>query len=89
MNREWMPVVAGVFEIVAAVCAVIGSAALVFSSLMVNTVPDIQDDPEVPLELITILLVGIAIFVFALGLVSLIGGVCGVRRRGWAWKKPS
>ena len=85
MNRQWMPVVTGVLEIVAAVSAGIGVCALIFSSLMINTVPDIQNDPDVPLELITVLLIGIAVFVGVFGLVSLVGGIFAVRRRGWGW----
>lgn len=85
MNRQWMPVVSGVVEILAAVCASIGTAALVFSSLVINAVPEIENDPEVPLELITGLLVVAAGFVFVFGLVSLIGGICGILRRGWGW----
>ncbi len=85
MNREWIPTVAGVFQIVAAVCALIASLALVFSALMMEAVPDIQDDPDVPVELIVALLVGIAGFVFFGGIVSMIGGIACIRRQGWGW----
>jgi len=85
MNKEWMPVVAGVMEIIAAVLACIGVCGLIFASMMINTVPDIQNDPDVPIELITGLLIGVAGFVFLLGIVCLIGGVSGIRRRGWGW----
>ena len=85
MNREWIPTVAGVLEIVAAVGALIGSSALVFSALMVGSVPDIQNDPEVPVELIVGLLMTLAGFVLVAGLVALAGGVASVRRRGWGW----
>ena len=85
MNREWIPTVAGVFQIVAAVCALIGSLALVFAALMMEAVPDIQNDPDVPVELIVGLLVGMAGFIFVGGVVSMIGGVAGIRRQGWGW----
>jgi hypothetical protein len=85
MNREWIPTVAGVLEIVAAVCALIGSGSLVFGALMMRSVPDIQDDPDVPVELIFGLLIGIAGFVLVAGIVSLLGGVAGIRRRSWGW----
>jgi hypothetical protein len=85
MNREWIPTVAGVFEIVAAVCALIGSLALVFSALMIEAVPDIQDDPDVPVELIVGLLIAVAGFICVAGIVSLVGGIAGIRRQGWGW----
>ena len=85
MNREWIPTVAGVFQIVAAVCALIGCLALVFAALMMEAVPDIQNDPDVPVELIVGLLVGMAGFIFVGGVVSMIGGVAGIRRQGWGW----
>ena len=58
---------------------------LVFSCAMMNAVPDIQNDPDVPLELISALLGGLAAFVGVLGIVSLWGGICALRRRGWGW----
>ena len=85
MNKDWIPTVAGVLEIVAAVCALIGSGSLVFAALIMSSVPDIQDDPEVPLEAIFGLLIGLAVFVFVAGIVSLVGGIAGVRRRNWGW----
>ncbi|MDH3255640.1 MAG: hypothetical protein OEM62_11655 [Acidobacteriota bacterium] len=85
MKRDWIPTVAGVLQIVSAICALIGVAGLVFASLIIASVPDIQNDPEVPAELIGGLLVAAAGFVLVLGLISLIGGICGIRRSGWGW----
>jgi hypothetical protein len=85
MNREWMPVVAGVFEIVSAVCALVGSGLLLFATAFLGAIPEVRNDPEVPVEIISALLLGIGLFVLSLGLVSVIGGVCGVRRRRWGW----
>jgi hypothetical protein len=85
MNREWMPVVAGVFEIVAAVCALVGGGLLLFATALLGAIPEVRNDPEVPIDVISGLLVGIGIFVLLLGLVSFIGGVFGIRRRGWGW----
>lgn len=83
MNRDWIPTVAGVFEIVAAVCSLIGAASLVFAALVITTVPDIQNDPDVPVDLITGLLGTMAILVLVGGVVALVGGIAGVRRHGW------
>jgi hypothetical protein len=83
MNRDWIPTVAGIFEIVAAVCALIGAASLLFAALVITSVPDIQNDPDVPVDLISGLLGAIAIFVLVGGVVALVGGIAGVRRQGW------
>ena len=83
MDRPWIPTVAGVIEIVAAISGLIGSAMLVFSCLMMGAVPDIQNDPDVPVEMIMGLLAVIAGFVLLGSVISLIGGVSAIRRRGW------
>lgn len=82
-NKEWIPTVAGVFEIVAAVCALIGAGALVFSAAVVGSVPDIQNDPDVPVDLIISLLTVLGGFVLIAGIVAMVGGIAAVRRRGW------
>lgn len=85
MDKQWIPTVAGVLEIVAGVCAMFGALALFFACAVLNWVPDVQNDPEVPVHLITGLVGSLGAFVFLGGLVCFIGGVAGVRRRGWMW----
>ena len=85
MDRQWIPTVAGVLEIVAAICALIGSVALVFASCVINVIPDLQHDPDIPVELLTGLLLTLSGLVFVGGLVCLAGGIAALRRRGWFW----
>ncbi|MCP4201545.1 MAG: hypothetical protein GY769_06370, partial [bacterium] len=47
--------------------------------------PDIQDDPEVPLELLTAMFGTLSGLVLLGGLVCLVGGRSAIRLRGWAW----
>ena len=85
MDKQWIPTVAGVLEIVAAVCGVIGSLVLAFICLVVSTVPEIQNDPNVPIGLINSLFGTLSVLVFLGAMVCLIGGIAAIRRRGWAW----
>ena len=85
MNKQWIPTVVGVLEIVAAITALIGSLALIFALCVINTVPDLQHDPDIPIGLLTGLLGTLAGLVFLGGLACLIGGVSALKRRGWFW----
>lgn len=84
MKKDWMPVVAGVLEIVAGVCAFIGTAAVIFAVALINYLPEVQEE-DVPVELLTGFLVCIGIGLAILGLVGVIGGIFAVRRRGFGW----
>ena len=85
MDKQWIPTVAGVLEIVAAIFALIGSLALVFVSCVINSIPDLQHNPEVPVELLTGLFLTLSGLVFLGGLACLVGGIAALRRRGWFW----
>ena len=85
MDKQWIPTVAGVLELVAAICALIGSLALIFIPFVINSIPDLQNKPEVPVELLTALFATLAGLVFLGGVVCLVGGVAALRRRGWFW----
>jgi hypothetical protein len=85
MNKDWMPVAAGVMEIVAGVCAFIGAAAVAFSGAILNHIPDVQHEEDVPLELIGGLLGSLTVILVLFGAAALIGGVFAIRRSGWGW----
>ncbi|MDH3746496.1 MAG: hypothetical protein OES47_15465 [Acidobacteriota bacterium] len=85
MDKRWMPTVVGVLEIISSICAVFGIVALLFACGIMNTVPDIQEDSDVPLEWISGLLVTLAALLAVGGALSLIGGISSIRRRGWGW----
>lgn len=80
-----MPTVAGVLEIVAAVCALIGALALLFICCVINAIPDLQHDPDVPLELLTGMFAALSTLIFLSGVACLVGGIAALRRRGWFW----
>jgi hypothetical protein len=85
MDKQWIPTVAGVLEIVAAVCALIGAAAAAFACAIITAIPEIQQEPDFPFPLVTGLLTAMAGGILFFGLVSLIGGIASIRRRGWGW----
>ncbi|MCZ6726477.1 MAG: hypothetical protein O7A98_03880 [Acidobacteria bacterium] len=85
MNKDWMPVAAGVMEIVAGVCAGLGAAAVAFSGAVLHHIPDVQHEEDVPLELITGLLGSLTVILALFGAAALIGGIFAIRRRGWGW----
>lgn len=85
MDKSWMPTVVGVLEIISGICAVFGILALLFACGVINSVPDIRNDPDVPLAWISGLLLTLAgLLTLGAGL-SLLGGISSIRRRGWAW----
>lgn len=83
MDKQWIPTVAGVLEIVSAVCALIGSLFLLFACGVINWIPDLQHEPDVPLPMILGLLGSMAALIFLGGLVCFVGGIAGIRRKGW------
>ena len=85
MDKSWIPTVAGVLEIVSGVSALIGALFLGFAGGMVHWIPELQDDPEVPVAMITGLIGSLAALVLLGGVVCVVGGIAGVRRRGWMW----
>ncbi len=85
MDRQWIPTVAGVLEIVAAICALIGALVFIFICGVINAIPELQHNPEVPVELLTGLFLTISVLVFLGGVVCLVGGIAALRRRGWFW----
>jgi len=85
MDRSWIPTVAGVLEIVAAICAFVGSLILAFVGVVISEVPDLQHDPDVPLEILTGLMATLSALVFLGAVVSLVGGIAALRRRSWYW----
>ncbi|MFQ5525348.1 MAG: hypothetical protein ACE5GX_03730 [Thermoanaerobaculia bacterium] len=85
MDRQWIPTVAGVLEIVSGVCALIGGLFLVFAGAIVNWVPDLQKEPDLPLPMITGFLGTLAALILLGGLVCFVGGIAGIRRKGWIW----
>ena len=84
MRKDWMPAAAGVMQIVSGVCAFIGACAVAFSAVMINHIPDMHEE-EVPVELLTSMLGGLALFIGLFGVVAVVGGVLAVRRRGLGW----
>lgn len=85
MDKQWIPTVAGVLEIVSGVCSALGALALVFSGSILHWIPDVQEDSDVPLTMITGLLGGLALLLLLGAVVCIIGGIAGLRRRGWGW----
>ncbi len=83
MDKKWIPTVAGVLEIVSGVCAIVGGLFLAFSGAIVNWVPEIREDADVPLGMITGLIVLLAALTLLGGALCLVGGIAGIRRRGW------
>lgn len=83
MDKQWIPTVAGVLEIVSGVLALIGALAVGFVCGVINAIPDVANDPDVPIEMLTALFATLALLIFAIGVVCFIGGIAGIRRRGW------
>ncbi len=83
MDRQWIPTVAGVLEIVSGVFALIGALAVGFACGIINSIPDVRNDPDVPIEMLTALFTTLALVILAVGIVSFVGGFAGIRRRGW------
>ncbi len=85
MDKQWIPTVAGVLEILSGVSSALGAFFLAFSGAFLNWIPDVKNDPDVPLGVVTTLVGALAVLLFVGALICFVGGVAGLRRRGWGW----
>ncbi|RZV43623.1 MAG: VCBS repeat-containing protein, partial [Acidimicrobiia bacterium] len=82
---DWMPVVAGVLQIVSGVCALIGAGLVTFGTAILHSIPDVREDEDVPLEVISWMMGSLGLFLALLAVVGIVGGIFAVRRRGFGW----
>lgn len=82
MDRSWMPIVAGILDVVAGTLAFFGVLLLALCGFLVATVPEAG---EVPLAAVGIFFGAIAFLVLVIALLALFGGVAGLRRSSWGW----
>ena len=87
MNRSWMPTAAGILNIIAGVTALLGALALIFVGAVTMTVPEMTAEPgdDLPLALVSGMILALVVLSLIAGLLSIIGGVVALRRTGWAW----
>jgi len=87
-SNRWMPTAGGVINIVAAglslVTAIVLVACAIMFQLMASDPAFYYEDQEVFSFLVPFFWV-MALFVFALGIPSLIGGIFSLQRKKWGW----
>ena len=84
MNTRWLPVAAGVLEIVAGITALAGALALGFSATVVANIPAAQAE-GFPLSVVAGFLAVLSALVLLAGLLSVIGGIFALNRRRFGW----
>lgn len=82
-HRSWVPLVAGILDVVAGVAAFFGFLLIGFIAAMVNWVPTGAE--EIPLTIVVSFLVGVAVFVLVLGALAIFGGAFTLRGGRWGW----
>ncbi len=88
MERTWMPTVAGILDIVAGVSSLIGSFFIAFVAAVSGTGFSRCFDysgPGTPFFISSVVLSMIAVLLFTLGAVAVIGGIQALRRASWTW----
>jgi hypothetical protein len=75
-NKTWMPMVAGILDIVAGSLGVILAIALIFVGVLMRFVPDM---PPYLVPIFTALSLPFAI----VGILAIIGGIYALRRKIW------
>ena len=77
MNRKWMPILAGILEILAGFAVLASILFIIWLAWLTGQRP--WDDPSLLLWILWM----IPFIIGLLGIVSLVGGVCALMRRRW------
>lgn len=85
MENTWMPKVAGILDIVAGAFGVITSFSL---GLWLALFPYfISSEPsefhDFPVQFVAIFMIPCAVFIFAAGVLAIVGGICAIKKKRW------
>ena len=82
MEKTWKPVVAGVLEIISGVVGLIAVVGLIIAIIVTSGSCAIPGTKDVPM-FVPPLLIGIAVPLAIVSVLSLIGGIYAVQRQKW------
>ena len=82
-NRSWLPLVAGILDVVAGVAAFFGALFVGFAAAMVSTEAGGPD--EVPITIVVVFLISLALFLLVIGALAIFGGAFTLRGGRWGW----
>lgn len=82
-HRSWIPLVAGILDVVAGVGAVFGFLVIGFIAAIVHWVPN--DADEMAITIIVSFFVGMALFVLVIGVLAILGGAFTIGGGRWCW----
>lgn len=87
MNKSWMPLTAGILNIISGASCLLGAfilfiIAIIGGGLIKLLLPETQ--PLLPGIPIAIMLI-IALPLLVLGILAVIGGTCAIRAKNWGW----
>ena len=88
MDKSWMPIVAGILEIISGVFGLLGGAIVAVAFAIFSAVTQQQGGyrPEDFLSpVIASIFTSVALSAVIFGLLALIGGICATRRKSWGW----
>jgi len=88
MENAWMPKVAGILDIVAGAFAIIGAFFTSIWSLLIPyfaTLPgmDFREFGQFPVRFFAAIAIFVAIFLVALGILAIVGGIFALRKKKW------
>ena len=87
MRNNWMPLTAGILDIICGAGGLIGSLILftigiIGSGLIKISTPDVHSFlPGIPFALLII----VALLLLIMGLLAIIGGIFSIRASNWVW----
>jgi hypothetical protein len=83
MERKWMPVTAGILDIVAGFLSLMGLFFAFLGLVVLETVRSADILPGVPANFILLVLAIIALFAFCIDILAIVCGIYTLRRKKW------
>ena len=85
MTKSPMPIIAGVINIISGISALIGFS-LFFIFSIATSIPVIElDGRDFGVDIASGILFLISIVLLTIGILSIFGGICALRRKNWRW----
>jgi len=87
MNKSWMPLTAGILELISGAACLLGALILLIIALVGGGLFKLLDtdlDPLFPGIPIAILII-VALPILVLGILEIVGGISAVQARKWGW----
>ena len=89
MTKSPMPIIAGVINIISGVLTLIGFCIFFSISIAISVSVFKLNGCDLDVDFFSGILFLISIFLLVLGILSVFGGICALKRRKWGWALAS